>query len=228
MTLRVATYNIHRCVGRDGMTSCQRIATVLKGLRADVMALQEVAYDPDTLGRGLGLLTRTLRATAIPGPTLMEHKGWYGNVILSRIPPCAVQRLDLSRSGREARGAVAVTIIKAERRIRIVATHLGLGPAERRAQTRRLLTWLAGGNADITILMGDCNEWWPWARVLRWFAGRFGRSPAPATFPAHRPLLSLDRIWVTPAHRLLTVEAYHKAPAGLASDHLPLVARVRL
>src|SRR5918994_1180646 len=41
-TIRVATYNIHRCVGLDGRTRPDRIAAVLCDLDADVIALQEV------------------------------------------------------------------------------------------------------------------------------------------------------------------------------------------
>jgi len=46
MTLRIATYNIHRCIGRDGLENPERIAGVLRGLNADLVALQEVAFDP--------------------------------------------------------------------------------------------------------------------------------------------------------------------------------------
>ena len=41
-TLRVATYNIHRCRGIDGRTRPERIASVLRAVDADVVALQEV------------------------------------------------------------------------------------------------------------------------------------------------------------------------------------------
>ena len=41
-TLRVATYNIHRASGLDGRTRLERIAAVLAGIDADIVALQEV------------------------------------------------------------------------------------------------------------------------------------------------------------------------------------------
>ena len=41
-TVRVATYNIHRCRGMDGRTRPDRTAAVLASLDADVLALQEV------------------------------------------------------------------------------------------------------------------------------------------------------------------------------------------
>ena len=41
-TLRIATYNVHRCRGIDGRTRPERTAAVLRAIDADVVALQEV------------------------------------------------------------------------------------------------------------------------------------------------------------------------------------------
>jgi len=72
------------------------------------------------------------------------------------------------------------------------------------------------------VLMGDLNEWFLWGRPLRWLRAHFGRAPAPATFPARRPVLALDRIWVEP-RRLRTGLAVHSTTlARSASDHLPV------
>ena len=54
-----------------------------------------------------------------------------------------------------------------------------------------------------TLLMGDLNEWYLWGRPLRWLHSHFREMPAaPRTFPAHRPVFALDRIWVSPAGSL--------------------------
>jgi endonuclease/exonuclease/phosphatase family metal-dependent hydrolase len=84
------------------------------------------------------------------------------------------------------------------------------------------------GGADATILLGDINEWWLWGRPLRWLHRRFGTSPAPRTFPARWPFLSLDRVWVHPRVALTALEVAHADQGRHASDHLPLVATVRL
>ncbi len=47
MDLRVATYNIHQCVGRDGIENPRRIADVLGEINADIVALQEVTSHPE-------------------------------------------------------------------------------------------------------------------------------------------------------------------------------------
>ncbi|MFO7714075.1 endonuclease/exonuclease/phosphatase family protein [Desulfosarcina sp.] len=226
MELRIATYNIHRCVGCDGVEAPERIAAVLRDINADVTALQEVAFDTSGPTNILADLARSMGAQAIPGPTLLEKKGHYGNAILSRFAPERVDRLDISVPGRESRGVLAVRLRLNGSGIRIVTTHLGLRPGERRYQIRRLLPLLDDPNAEVTILLGDFNEWLLWGRPLRWVNRRFGSLPAPATFPSRRPLLALDRIWVDPANRLISLHHHRHVSAAVASDHLPLVAQV--
>jgi endonuclease/exonuclease/phosphatase family metal-dependent hydrolase len=40
--LRLLTWNVHRCTGRDGKASPERIAEVIAATAPDVVALQEV------------------------------------------------------------------------------------------------------------------------------------------------------------------------------------------
>ena len=112
--------------------------------------------------------------------------------------------------------------------VRMVATHLGLRPLERRYQMRRILGLLDRKAGAVTILMGDFNEWLLWGRPLRWVKRRFSAMAAPATFPSHRPFLALDRIWVHPGDRLVSLCPHTAPPASIASDHLPLLAEVEI
>ena len=43
-TLRVATYNVHACVGTDGRHDPDRVAAVIAEVNADIVALQEFTY----------------------------------------------------------------------------------------------------------------------------------------------------------------------------------------
>lgn len=228
MRLRVATYNIHRCVGNDGTVSCDRIADVLKQVDADVTALQEVVFDCGGPVDPLSDLAHSIGAEAVPGATFIEERGRYGNAVITRIKPVSIDRLDISVAGREPRGAVAMKLDHHGRVLRIVATHLGLRPRERRCQMRRLLAFLDSLPADVTVLLGDFNEWFNWARPLRRLTRRLGGLPAPATFPSRRPLLSLDRIWVHPPQTVIDLHPHHSLAAAIASDHLPLVADLRI
>ncbi|MGA6924967.1 MAG: endonuclease/exonuclease/phosphatase family protein [Desulfosarcina sp.] len=227
-SLRVATYNIHRCIGCDGIEAPDRIARVLNQMNADVTALQEVGFDAVAPGNVLERLARAMDAEPIAGPTLLDKRGRYGNAVLSRIVPDEVTRVDISVPGREPRGALALTLRFNDKPLKIVATHLGLRPSERSYQVRRLLPLLARPSDDIlTIFLGDFNEWFLWARPLQWIRHHFTKTgSAPATFPSRRPFLALDRIWVQPAHRVISLKPHVTPPAAMASDHLPLVAEV--
>ena len=48
--MRVATYNVHSCIGGDGRHDPERVATVIAELNADIVALQEFTY-PASVGR---------------------------------------------------------------------------------------------------------------------------------------------------------------------------------
>jgi len=222
MTLKVATYNVHRCVGRDGRKDVARVLDVLRELDADVVALQELEWRPAAALDLLADFARELGYAGIAGPTLLEGTGHYGNAVLTRLPAHGVRRVDLSVPGREPRGALDLVLDAPHSALRVIATHLGLLPAERRLQVRRILGLLAPVRPEPVVLMGDLNEWFLWHRPLRWLRAHFGRVPAPATFPARLPLLALDRIWVEP-RRLRAGLAVHATPlARRASDHLPL------
>jgi endonuclease/exonuclease/phosphatase family metal-dependent hydrolase len=228
MPLKLATYNIHRCVGRDGISAPARIARVVGDIDADVTALQEVAISAGGTANPLARLAQAAGAHAIAGPTLLDRQGHYGNALLTRMAPLSVERLDISLPGREPRGAMAVTLPIKGQRVRILVTHLGLRPTERRYQMRRLLSLLDDTGTTLTVLLGDFNEWFTRGRALKCINRRFGHRAAPATFPSHRPLLALDRIWVHPPHRLISLKVHIEPPATIASDHLPLVADVAL
>jgi endonuclease/exonuclease/phosphatase family metal-dependent hydrolase len=133
--------------------------------------------------------------------------------------------LDLSFGSHEPRGAVDADVDCHGHLLRVVATHLGLRLAERRDQIRRLLQVFDTEEMPV-ILMGDINEWFVWGRSLRWLVSHFQAVPAPRTFPSRRPLFALDRIWIRPRHRLVHVKAHATPLAKVASDHLPLLARI--
>lgn len=224
---RVASYNIHLGIGRDGRFAPERIAAVVKELDADIVCLQEVSMGRPGFDM-LAFLSRKCGLNGIAGPTLTTTRGDYGNAILTRHDPIEVQRWDLSVPRHEPRGAISMLVKVGGTRWRAIATHLGLRPGERRKQIRRLLGFMQHAGTMPTVLMGDVNEWFLWGRPLRWLHRHFKRTPAPPTFPSGWPILALDRIWVEPNSALQAVRAHRSALSELASDHLPLTAVVRL
>jgi len=221
--LRIATWNIHSAVGLDRRYDAARIVDVLEEIDADVIALQEVPSLEDH-GEFVGMLRSRLAMHVVAGRTLSRAGADYGNALLSRLPVTATSRIDLTVHVREPRGALDAHLECGGQRLRVLNTHLGLRPYERRQQVRRLLAAIDAGPMAPLVLMGDVNEWFLWGRPLRWLHADFHSRPAPATFPSRMPILALDRIWLRPEPMLRRLVPHHSARTRVASDHLPLVA----
>jgi endonuclease/exonuclease/phosphatase family metal-dependent hydrolase len=226
-TLSAATWNIHGAVGADGRYAPARIVGVLEEIGADIVALQEVASEQEHADF-LADLERATGYHVVAGLLRQRRGSDFGNAILSRHPVTSVEHVDLAVDGYEPRGALDVCIDAGLRLpLRVVATHLGLRPGERREQVRRILAHVEGETPHPTLLLGDLNEWYLWGRPLRWLHSHFNERPhAPRTFPARRPLFALDRIWVSPAGSLRRLACHSTPLARAASDHLPLVATI--
>lgn len=234
--LRVATWNVHGFVGRDGRRDPVRTADALARLGADVIALQEVdaRTRADADPHPLELVSATLGMTAVAGPTLGRPGNDYGNGVVTRLEILEVRRHDLSTPRSEPRGSVEMWVAAHGAVVRFVATHLGLRQRERLAQARRLAEILddTPRAADAVVVAGDVNAWWPWGRET----GILDRAVAPAvrhlTFPAHRPMLPLDRVFVHPRHAIVDSGVADDRIHREASDHLPVwvdlaITRVR-
>ncbi len=216
--LRIASYNVHACVGTDGRKDAARVAGVIEETGCDTVGLQEADYRLEFIAHRLGM-------QAVPGLTLLRHDGPYGNALVTRRKVLAVRRLGFTYSGREPRNALDVDLEVGGETVRVIVTHLGLWPAERRYQVRKILELLRKTPAtERVVVLGDINEWMPLGRPLRWMHALLGHSPAERSFPSRWPLLALDRVWARPRHALLALKAHRSALAELASDHLPVKA----
>lgn len=223
--LKIVTYNIHSAIGRDRQAAPRRIGDVLEEIDADIVALQEVPLGGSQSEDVLAYLAERTGFHSQAGVTMASEPRLYGNGVLSRYPIVASRSIDLSFGVREPRGALDADIDCDGHLLRVVATHLGLSAAERRRQVEQLLEAFATTDMPV-VLLGDLNEWFLWGRALRRLVKHFKRTPAPLTFPARFPVFALDRVWVSPARRLVRVTV-HKTPAARrASDHLPLVAQI--
>lgn len=223
--LVVASYNIHSGRGRDGKRVPRRIADVLREIDGDIVGLQEVDWRPgsgEAGGSQATYFSDLIGFRALAGPNIRDHRGHFGNVLLTRLPVVAYRTHDLSVAGREPRGAIDAILGGDGGTLRAITTHLGLRPAERRRQAQRLAEIVSAAPATPTVLLGDLNEWRIGSPSLAALSDLFGNARQPRSFPARRPILRLDRILWRGCAAAGAVEIHGSALARIASDHLPV------
>jgi endonuclease/exonuclease/phosphatase family metal-dependent hydrolase len=223
-----ATYNVHRWTGLNGRSRPDpaRAGYVISELGADLISLQEVLR-PDRGEDPLEALAEALGLHVVFAATRAHKRGEIGNAILSRWPIAGVTMLDLSYNALERRVAIAAQIKTDEAELDVVATHLALADRTRHRQVMSLLDHPRLHETP-TLLMGDMNAWRQ-CRATRELDAlhEHHNHEWPASFPAATPMLALDRIYARGLH-LLAIEAHDSRAARRASDHLPVVARVKL
>jgi endonuclease/exonuclease/phosphatase family metal-dependent hydrolase len=231
-TLRFASYNVHKCIGIDGRFDPERTRKVIAEIDPDVIALQEADR---RFGDRTGLLDlRALeRETGLAPVPLSQRRrlghGWHGNLLLVKEGAVReVHQIDLP--GLEPRGAVVADLELRHGSVRVMAAHLGLLRQSRMAQFRTITGVLPHDHEVPTVLLGDMNEW---RRDKRSSLGLLAPGFGPIgqwvpSFPAVFPVFALDRILARPQEIIEEVAAHASPLARVASDHLPVKARVRL
>lgn len=240
--IRIMTYNVHGCRGRDRQWSPQRIVDVIASAKPDIVALQELDVGRARSG---GVDQAQLIAGALgmrvqfhPAYRVMEEQ--YGDAILTALPSRLIKAGPLPGlqrlPGLEPRGALWASIKVGGVELQVINTHLGLLSRERRRQIDCLLSadWI--GHRDCrhpVILVGDFNvtpqsrTYHRLTRVLhdaqRSYGGR-----RQATFPSRLPALRLDYAFVGPGVHVSCVETIRTPLARAASDHLPVIVDFRL
>jgi endonuclease/exonuclease/phosphatase family metal-dependent hydrolase len=226
----IASYNVHKCVGTDGRFDPARTAAVVAELDADIVALQEA---DERLGERVGLLdlealARTTDLIPLHVPKGTRSHGWHGNLLLARAG--VVQEVHtIHLPGLEPRGALIVDLELKGVNLRIIGAHLGLLRRSRQRQANAILE-AAQTVLRPTIILGDLNEWRVNARSsLMSLLPHFGPVNAPLpSFPSRFPLLALDRILARPQAMISSIEVHRSPLARVASDHLPIKARLKL
>jgi len=229
MRLRVATYNIRKCVGLDWRRKPERVLHVIEHLEADIIVLQEADR---RFGRRLSTLSHASLGNAGWHPVpLAQHDGgigWHGNAILVRegIAVDDVHRCTLP--ALEPRGAVIADLDVEGVPVRAVGTHLGLTHGMRIRQAHHILMELDRRAHRPTMILGDMNNWNPNNGCIAIFAARFDFAAPQPTFHASRPVAALDRIGFTEEVAVREVGVVRDGFAASASDHLPLWADLEI
>lgn len=233
--IRIATYNIHRCRGMDRRTMPSRVTEVIRELNADVVALQEViGAGPNGAGQaeeigaalGMGWVMTSVRH-------LRNHL--FGNVILSRFPIVHHSQYDLSWRTCEARACQRADLdVGGGDALHIYNVHLGTAVLERRYQATRLAGFVHDKRiAGPKVILGDFNEWMRGLATSTLSAlfqsiDIFEHLKRRKTYPGIFPVLHLDHIYYEGHVEVLGLELRRSRKALMASDHLPLVANLRI
>jgi endonuclease/exonuclease/phosphatase family metal-dependent hydrolase len=235
-TARVLTYNVHGFVGMDGLRNPERVATAIEQLSPDLVALQEVELDADDPAEPFGAtaawLGRRLDMRCHFTLTRPGHRGGhFGNAVLSRHDFELVAEGVLPDRGGEPRAVQWLRVRSPAGDLHLMNTHLGIWFWERRLQIRALLgaEWLVRAGTDLPLVVcGDFNAttlspvYRALARGLR--DVRHAGRRLPGTWPASRPLLAIDHMFVSQEFRVTSCTVPRDAVTRVASDHLPLVA----
>ncbi len=221
-TVRVMTWNVHGALGRNRDFDIARVMHLVRSHQPDIVALQEIDSR-----RGAGDFFAYLKGEfggyGVDARSIATADGDYGQILLSRWNFLETETHDISFREREPRRAISVRIESPQGQFRVIATHLGLSFRERNAQLRKLLT-LVSGEPEMTILLGDFNDW-IWAGSVRNVLRKVlpGRT-RHRTFPSRWPMLRLDRVYCKPGRAL--VGSFVDRQAAEISDHLPVIADV--
>lgn len=237
-SLRIITYNVHRCIGGDRKISPERISEVISLHQPDVVALQEVDYGQV---RPVSYDQAAIIAERLDFDAVWIERERCGNAILSRYPMKMVKAGGLHRPRRwhtlARRGALWVEIEVFGTRIQLINTHLGLTPGSRLNQAKVLAgpEWLSSPECrPPLILCGDFNTQ-PGSAVFELLEGRLRHVEAlkingqnEKTWPSSHPVLSFDHMFISVDLAVEEVKVPADGAVRMASDHLPLYVQLSL
>ncbi len=233
--LRVLTVNIHK-----GYTALRRryvlneLRDAVRAVASDLVLLQEVQGPRAGLGSEQAeFLADTIWQDHAFARNAVVRGDGQGNAVLSRWPILRHSNHDVSQPGDEPRGLLHCVLDLSGLKLHAICVHLGLRESHRIGQLARLRDVVREVPAAAPLVIaGDFNDWRSRADAQLAPAGlrevhRATHGHHARTFPAHFPLLRLDRIYVgrVSAFRPL---ALPRRPWHALSDHAPLAADITL
>ena len=239
----IMTYNVHRLIGNDRHASASRIARVIDSYQPDIVALQELpgARTRPEEGGACQDLAHELALLVSAQRHFSLERERCGNVVFSRFPMRLIRAGGLhphaSRRSIVPRGALWVEIDICGQLLQLVNTHLGLTPQERSSQAKVLTgeEWLSHPECRPPVLRcGDFNAL-PSSSILKRLkivlrdeqeSLKLGHTQW--TFPSHLPMVRFDHLFTSPELIVENVQIPQTRLTRVASDHLPLVVKLRV
>lgn len=232
---KLMTYNIHGCVGTDGINDPARIAGVIRKTGAETVALQEVDKNTQRSGgkNQAAMIAKQLNYHYLFGKTINRSSGEYGNALISRYPLELVDNFPISYL--HERRCVLVAKVLAPKPYYVLATHFDHTAAseEARVKSVQLIKEYLEKNPRFrpAVLMGDLNSL-PHRQAipaLREAGFRILNDAVPGmiTWPAEKPKYLLDYILIWKGDKADLKKCY-VVDESVASDHRPVVVHVVL
>ena len=235
--LRVMTYNIHHCnpPSEKAKIDVGAIARVINQEKPDLVALQEVDVHTERSGKGLDQARELARLTGMKSyfvKALDYQGGEYGVAVLSRLPIVDSVGYLLPRNpdlGGEDRAVAAITVeVPGRGKVLFASTHLDLKEGNRLTESEQIVQHFKGVGLPL-ILAGDFNAR-PGSATITYFDQHFTRTCIQnclPTIPVNNPNRTIDFIMYTQAAAFKALST-QVISATYASDHLPVVAELRM
>lgn len=225
--MRIVSFNTHHGLTPDGSkVATDALARYCAGLKADVLALQEVDVRAHRSG-GVDQAKAVAEATGMAGYFGLARKlglrGRYGNALFVRGIIDQVETVPLPRHSHdhEPRSFVLADVIVDDRVFTVAAAHLSVHPEEAAPQLEAVLVALRRCHVP-RVLIGDLNlkpEQVAPAIQQRSYAMASATLP---TFPAAEPHHRIDH-FLSEGFDVVSVDVLDAAPV---SDHRALVVEV--
>ncbi|MGM0620457.1 MAG: endonuclease/exonuclease/phosphatase family protein [Bacteroidota bacterium] len=233
-TVRVLTYNIlHGATVNDDF-DLDKIASVIRDVNPDLVALQEVDFKTNR-AKKYDLATELGQRTQMAplfGKAMDYDGGGYGEGVLTKMPIIASRNIPLPHSpGNEPRAALEVTVeLKSGDTISFIGTHLEhqQNSNDRILQVQKINAVFLK-NKYPTILAGDLNDT-PKSEAISILKNHWndaaGETPEP-TYSAKSPSKTIDYILYHPSARWKVTETRVICDT-IASDHCAVFSVLQL
>lgn len=234
--IRVMAYNVHHCnpPAQPGIIDIKAIADVITQQNPDLVALQEIDVNTKRSGK-FNQAEELAKLTGMKyffGKGIDYEGGEYGVAILSKydISDMKVHRLPTQEGTKgEPRVLTTAKINYPGAVIRFGSTHLDAQKADtnRKLQIQEI-NRIAAEETLPFIIAGDFNDV-PGSAVINELDKQFTRTcqQCDPTIPIINPKKAIDFIGFNPSSKFKVVQT--RVLNGVnASDHLPVVAEIRI
>ncbi|MCH4156828.1 MAG: endonuclease/exonuclease/phosphatase family protein [Muribaculaceae bacterium] len=220
--LTIMTYNIRDMHGMDNKVDSVRTANVIRAVKPDVVMLQEI--DSMAHKQGVDVMLSLGKLTDMNhtyGSAIVYGRGTYGVGMLSREKPIKTWKVPLP--GKEEK---RVLLFAEFRHYIAVCTHFSLTADDRLTSVEIIRTETGKLNKPVFI-GGDFNST-PQSQVVKNMAQSFTclTDTTAFTFPANKPVRTIDYIWTTLSKTLVTSSST-VIDEPVASDHRPVVVKIK-